>query len=144
MKKKRMTDDEQEVYDQYQSDLASFKTWWNTYSTDSVTGAGVGGQPDARRRWAQPIGNGKWAKRYYGEIAERAFKAKGYHHWWSQWKLDGEPRGQWVQFLDEGDDGKLHYKVHNGPFVSNCIPIEEALERVGELYKTIGNKQYIA
>lgn len=144
MKKKPTgkTKEEWEAHEAYQSDLANFRHWWEPFSTDPKTGASVGGQPDALRWWARPI-NGRWERRRYGEIAERAFKAEWYNKCWQNWKERGEQHGEWVQFLDQEDDGKVKCEVYDEPFVSNCLPLEEQQRRLKEIYATVGEKRWV-
>src|SRR5580765_2470166 len=133
---KRKKDSGPSIYDS--EDFASFRTWWEPFSTDEITGASEGGQPEAWRWWARPDPDrpGKWERRRYGEIAKRAFKNKVYRDWWRQWKLSGEPHGGWVQFLDENDDGTCRFAIWGEPFISNCLPLEEQQTRLGEVTKT--------
>lgn len=145
-KSKWKSSKEWEEDETYQTNLASFKTWWEPFSTDSRTGASIGGQPDAWRWWARPPTEGgtRWERREYGTSAERAFKSKIYYGCWLKWKQSGEQHGQWAQYLDQDERGNPSFAVYEDAFVSNCLPIEEQAARMGEIYKAIGQKQHIA
>lgn len=135
------------IADGYQPHLASFKTWWEPYSCDEKTGASIGGQPSAWRWWVRPPteeGRTKWERRQYGERAERAIKSAIYYECWKQWKLDGEPIGQWVQFMGWDSQGHPLQGVYGGPFISICLPVEQQAVGMGEIWKTIGEKQHVA
>jgi hypothetical protein len=68
----------------------SFLAWWNPHSFDPVSGASVGGHPDAARTWARKD-PGKWVRRRYGTSAIVAWNTAPYLEEFQSWKQSGSP-----------------------------------------------------
>lgn len=67
-----------------------FCEWWYPNRTDEITGAAVGGHPDARRVWARRDG-GHWTRRTYGTTANTAWQCAIYRDEYREWIDNGRP-----------------------------------------------------
>jgi hypothetical protein len=86
----------------------AFCEWWYPSGEDTVSGASVGGHPDAERTWARKDDHG-WTRRHYGTHAAQAWLAANYREEYDIWKSLGCP---------EPDE----------PFVSIAAPIDQQKE----------------
>jgi hypothetical protein len=68
-----------------------FCEWWNPSGTDALSGASVGGHPDAIRTWARPESHGRFARRHYGISAVLAWTAAPYRQEYHEWVRNGRP-----------------------------------------------------
>src|SRR4029077_3135847 len=67
-----------------------FLEWWNPTGTDELSGASMGGHPDARRVWAREE-PGRWNRRTYGTIVRISWQAEIYLNEFYAWKEAGCP-----------------------------------------------------
>ena len=87
--KKKKTKQQNETPQQGPSD--DFCEWWNPSGTDPISGASVGGHPDASRVWARHDA-GRWVRRHYGTNAKIAWLAERYRNEFDEWVESGKPK----------------------------------------------------
>jgi len=79
---------------QQQSKLESppddFCEWWNPTGIDELSGAAIGGHPDAERVWARKD-SGRFTRRTYGIHALHAWNAQPYRDEYNAWVALGRP-----------------------------------------------------
>jgi hypothetical protein len=100
-----------------------FCNWWNPSGRDELSGADIGGHPDAERVWARKDA-GRFTRRTYGINAPTAWLSARYRAEYTAWVNAGRPK------RDE-------------PFVSLASPITEQVEfwqGVKSKLKDIGKK----
>jgi hypothetical protein len=68
----------------------SFRGWWEPNNVDSISGAHVGGHPDAKRFWARKD-PGRWVRRIYGIPTEKAWNSANYVLEFTAWQQAGSP-----------------------------------------------------
>lgn len=67
-----------------------FRAWWEPSERDSISGADVGGHPEARRQWSQKHPDG-YVHNWYGTGAEAAYNCAPYREEYEAWILAGRP-----------------------------------------------------
>lgn len=70
---------------------ADFSDWWYPSGTDPISGASVGGHPDASRVWSRKD-PGKFTHRHYGTTAQVAWLAQRYRDEYQDWVDSGKPK----------------------------------------------------
>jgi hypothetical protein len=90
-----------------------FCKWWNPSGTDELSGASIGGHPEAERIWARKD-PGRWLRRRYGIDARRAWLAQPYRSEYNAWVEAGRPETE-------------------EPFVSIALPLAEQVQRWKEI-----------
>lgn len=70
--------------------IPTFCAWWEPHDIDPVSGASVGGHPDARRIWARKDA-GKWSKHWYGVKTEDAWNTARFVEEFDAWVDAGRP-----------------------------------------------------
>jgi len=70
-----------------------FCSWWNPSGIDAVSGAHIGGHPDATRVWARKD-PGRWRRRTYGIGARKAWTCEPYRREYERWLDAGKPEGE--------------------------------------------------
>lgn len=68
----------------------TFTGWWQPFEFDPVSGAHVGGHPDAYRRWSRKDGGG-WKHRWYGISTVDAWNVAQYVEEFNAWQEIGSP-----------------------------------------------------
>jgi hypothetical protein len=94
-----------------------FQRWFMPTGIDDVSGASVGGLPDAERIWARHDPGG-WVQKQYGMTAEVAWNTKHLREQFLGWQEAGCPE-------------------HDEPFVSLALPLDEQAKRFGAISKTL-------
>lgn len=69
----------------------AFRDWWEPWGFDQVTGASVGGHPDAYRMWSRQEPNGSRTRRMYGTRTKSAWLSDIYREEFDDWKRAGFP-----------------------------------------------------
>ena len=67
-----------------------FLQWWNPYDVDRVSGASIGGHPEAYRIWARKD-PGKWRRGRYGLNVIEAWNSDNYRQDYLRWLAAGKP-----------------------------------------------------
>jgi hypothetical protein len=93
-----------------------FCDWWNPSGTDALSGAHIGGHPDAERIWARKD-PGRFVRRTYGVNAVHAWQADNYRQEYLIWVATGRPARE--------------------PFVSMALPMPEQRKRWEEIKTTV-------
>lgn len=70
---------------------AAFCDWWNPTGRDVISGADIGGHPDAERVWARKD-PGRWSRRTYGVNANLAWLCEPYYQEYTRWVEAGRPK----------------------------------------------------
>jgi hypothetical protein len=94
-----------------------FCEWWNPSGTDELSGASVGGHPDAERIWARPAAHGRFVRRTYGTTATLAWSAAIYRDEYYEWRRNGRPE--------------------RNPFVSQCASLAKQAQFWRDLKSTL-------
>jgi hypothetical protein len=68
-----------------------FCNWWNPTGIDELSGAAIGGHPDAERMWARKD-PGRWNRREYGVNANLAWLCDNYYQEYTRWVEAGRPK----------------------------------------------------
>jgi hypothetical protein len=89
MRKKKNNNEEPQKYEGGPTD--DFCEWWNPTGTDALSGASIGGHPDAERVWARPESHGRFARRHYGITAALAWTCAAYRDEYREWVRLGRP-----------------------------------------------------
>lgn len=92
----------------------AFCEWWNPSGTDTISGASIGGHPDASRVWSRKD-EGRYTHRTYGISAVHAWMAENY-------------RAEYQQWVDVGRPAALR------PFVSLGMPLSQQVEHWKEIH----------
>jgi hypothetical protein len=82
----------------------AFCEWWNPSGTDAISGASIGGHPEAERVWARKD-PGRFARRTYGINAVLAWTTVMY-------------REEYLRWIDAD-------RPEQEPFVSMCMTLEQ-------------------
>jgi hypothetical protein len=67
-----------------------FCDWWNPSGIDELSGAAIGGHPDAKRIHARKD-PGRWTRRTYGTTANIAWQCETYREEFRRWLDAGKP-----------------------------------------------------
>ena len=67
-----------------------FNDWWYPTGTDELSGASIGGHPDAERTWSRRDGS-FWKRRRYGINALAAWQCEIYREEFEHWQNNGSP-----------------------------------------------------
>jgi hypothetical protein len=70
--------------------LPSFVAWWRPDHFDEVSGAHVGGHPNAHRRWSRKEAGG-WRHKWYGVSCADAWNTARYVRQFDAWQSAGSP-----------------------------------------------------
>lgn len=68
-----------------------FVHWWEPWGNDQITGASIGGHPDAERLWARPEVEGGYARRLFGTKTKQAWMSACYRNEYEEWRQLGCP-----------------------------------------------------
>lgn len=101
-----------------------FCAWWYPTGTDELTGASVGGHPDAIRVWARPMKAG-FLHKTMGTNANVAWFVQEYRDQFLEWKSIGSPEP-------------------SKPFVSEALPLVEGAKRFAEVVAAAMPKKMLA
>lgn len=71
----------------------AFCEWWNPTGRDEISGADIGGHPDAERVWARKE-PGRWHRRTYGTNANLAWLCEPYYQEYTRWVEAGKPKAE--------------------------------------------------
>jgi hypothetical protein len=114
MRKKPKTDESEPV--RKSGAPTEFCAWWYPDGEQEVSGASVGGHPDAARMWARKD-PGRWTRRAYGCSADTAWQCDRYRKQFYAWKDAGSPEHE--------------------PFVSVAVPLSEMKVKVDALKEIV-------
>jgi hypothetical protein len=70
-----------------------FRRWWEPTDVDELSGAHIGGHPDALRIWARKD-PGRWVRRAYGTPTDAAYLVEYYRQQYDAWVDAGKPKGE--------------------------------------------------
>jgi hypothetical protein len=69
-----------------------FCDWWNPTGTDELTGAHIGGHPDAERVWSRPETGSRFTRRTFGVSAKVAWLDPLFRAEYNEWVFNGKPQ----------------------------------------------------